>query len=191
MRAPRFDINGILLLDKPYGLSSNAALQKVKHLFFAKKAGHTGSLDPLATGMLPICLGEATKFSQYLLDSDKKYNVTMQLGVRTTTSDAEGEIVATKTVPHFEIQDIDKAFDAFRGNIAQVPSMYSALKYQGKPLFLPMPLLISVATMAAIIIIIQLQTYLNKFAHTTKLSLILQHGRPVAYCASFIKRWFF
>ncbi|EKD92391.1 MAG: hypothetical protein ACD_29C00031G0006 [uncultured bacterium] len=135
MRMPRFDINGILLLDKPLGLSSNSALQKVKNLFQAKKAGHTGSLDPLATGMLPICFGEATKFSQYLLDSDKKYCVTMQLGIRTTTSDAEGEIVATRAVPYFSIQDIDKAFDTFRGNISQVPSMYSALKYHGKPLY--------------------------------------------------------
>lgn len=135
MRAPRLNINGILLLDKPIGLSSNSALQKVKRLFSAAKAGHTGSLDPLATGMLPICFGDATKFSQYLLDTDKKYFVTMQLGIRTTTSDAEGEIVASKTVPDFNIQDINNAFDQFRGPILQIPSMFSALKHQGKPLY--------------------------------------------------------
>ncbi|MDP1574920.1 MAG: tRNA pseudouridine(55) synthase TruB [Coxiellaceae bacterium] len=128
-------MNGIFLLDKPIGLSSNHALQRVKRLFQAKKAGHTGTLDPLASGMLPICLGEATKFSQYVLDCDKTYLVTMQLGVRTNTSDAEGEIIATKTVPHFSLQNIDAAFDAFRGNILQIPTMFSALKHNGIPLY--------------------------------------------------------
>ncbi|MCX7120868.1 MAG: tRNA pseudouridine(55) synthase TruB [Gammaproteobacteria bacterium] len=128
-------LNGIFLLDKPIGISSNGALQKVKRLFNAKKAGHTGSLDPLATGMLPICFGDATKFSQYLLDSDKTYLVTMQLGVRTNTSDAEGEIISTRDVPEFSFEDIDIAFNTFRGKINQIPSMFSALKHNGKPLY--------------------------------------------------------
>src|SRR3990167_10000985 len=135
MRMPRFDINGILLLDKPLGLSSNSALQKVKNLFQAKKAGHTGSLDPLATGLLPICFGEATKFSQYWLDSDKTYRVRAKLGVRTTTSDAEGDIVFQSEVPHFTLADIEKQMAIFRGDIQQVPSMYSALKHEGQPLY--------------------------------------------------------
>lgn len=128
-------INGILLLDKPIGPSSNRALQTVKHLYNAAKAGHTGSLDPLASGLLPICFGEATKFSQYLLDADKTYVVKAQLGVRTTTSDAEGEVVATTEVPDFTLAALEQALDDFRGEIAQIPSMYSALKYQGKPLY--------------------------------------------------------
>lgn len=128
-------VNGILLLDKPTGISSNAALQRVKHLFHAKKAGHTGSLDPLASGMLPLCFGEATKFSQYLLDADKTYHVYAKLGVRTTTSDAEGEIVAERPVADYSLQQLDQALDAFRGEIEQVPSMYSALKYNGQPLY--------------------------------------------------------
>lgn len=128
-------MNGIFLLDKPLGLSSNAVLQRVKRLFRAKKAGHTGSLDPLATGMLPICFGDATKFCQYLLDSDKKYEVTIQLGVRTTTSDAEGEIISTRPVPDLSLDEIDAAFNHFRGESQQVPSMFSALKHNGKPLY--------------------------------------------------------
>jgi len=134
-RSPKRVVNGILLLDKPTDISSNHALQKVKRLFNAKKAGHTGSLDPLATGMLPICFGEATKFSQFLLDSDKTYRVAAKLGVRTTTSDAEGEVVSTRAVPDLTMTMIDKACDQFRGEIDQVPSMYSALKYQGQPLY--------------------------------------------------------
>lgn len=145
-------LSGIFLLDKPIGISSNAALQKVKRLFKATqrsvsasdrakiceatiKAGHTGSLDPLATGLLPICFGDATKYSQYLLDSDKTYAVTMQLGVRTTTSDAEGAIVSTKPVPDFSLDDINQAFDFFRGETQQIPSMFSALKHTGVPLY--------------------------------------------------------
>lgn len=128
-------MNGIFLLDKPLGISSNHALQKVKRLFNTKKAGHTGTLDPMASGMLPIALGEATKFSQHLLDADKTYSVTMQLGVRTTTSDAEGEIISTCDVPPLSITDIDSAFDAFRGTINQIPSMFSALKHNGVPLY--------------------------------------------------------
>lgn len=127
-------INGILLLDKPYEMSSNHALQAVKRIYFAQKAGHTGALDPLATGMLPICLGEGTKFSQFLLDTDKTYIVTAKLGVRTTTSDADGEIVAEKPV-NVSQEQLDIALDSFRGTTQQVPSMYSALKYQGQPLY--------------------------------------------------------
>lgn len=127
-------INGILLLDKPYEMSSNHALQKVKRIYFAQKAGHTGALDPLATGMLPICLGEGTKFSQFLLDTDKTYQVTAKLGVRTTTSDADGDVVSEKAVDITSAQLAD-AVDRFRGKTQQVPSMYSALKYQGQPLY--------------------------------------------------------
>jgi len=129
-------VNGILLLNKPTGLSSNKALQIVKHAFQAKKAGHTGALDPLATGLLPICFGEATKFSQFWLDSDKVYNVIAKLGVRTTTSDAQGDVVETHDVPSsLTLEMIEQKADAFRGDIMQVPSMFSALKYQGQPLY--------------------------------------------------------
>ncbi|WP_158969608.1 tRNA pseudouridine(55) synthase TruB [Paraglaciecola sp. L3A3] len=127
-------VNGIILLNKPLGGSSNHALQQVKRLFNAAKAGHTGALDPLATGMLPICLGEATKFSQFLLDADKTYSVTAKLGVRTTTSDADGEVVETKPVEVSETQ-LQTACEQFKGSIKQVPSMFSALKHQGKPLY--------------------------------------------------------
>jgi len=127
-------INGVLLLDKPYEMSSNHALQAVKRLYFAQKAGHTGALDPLATGMLPICLGEGTKFSQFLLDTDKTYQVTAKLGIRTTTSDADGEIVTEKLV-NISNEQLNNALNNFRGTTKQVPSMYSALKYQGKPLY--------------------------------------------------------
>ncbi|WP_339724281.1 tRNA pseudouridine(55) synthase TruB [uncultured Paraglaciecola sp.] len=127
-------VNGILLLDKGLGLSSNHALQQVKRMFNAAKAGHTGALDPLATGMLPICLGEATKFSQFLLDTDKTYQVTAKLGVRTTTSDADGEVVETHPVNVTEAELI-AACEQFKGPIKQVPSMFSALKHQGKPLY--------------------------------------------------------
>lgn len=128
------DIHGVFLLDKPQGMSSNDILQKVKRIFQANKAGHTGALDPLATGMLPICLGEATKFSQFLLDSDKRYQVTAKLGERTDTSDAEGQVVETKAVNVTE-SDIQQALVQFRGDILQVPTMFSALKHQGKPLY--------------------------------------------------------
>jgi len=127
-------INGILLLDKTTDISSNHALQRVKRIFFANKAGHTGALDPLATGMLPVCLGEATKFSQFLLDSDKRYIVTATLGVRTTTSDSEGDVVSERPV-NISQQQLDDAIDSFRGDILQVPSMFSALKHQGQPLY--------------------------------------------------------
>ena len=127
-------INGVLLLDKPHGLSSNHALQTVKRIYFAQKAGHTGALDPLATGMLPICLGEGTKFSQYLLDTDKTYQVTAKLGIRTTTSDAGGEVVSEKAVD-VSSEQLAVALDSFRGTTKQVPSMYSALKHKGQPLY--------------------------------------------------------
>jgi tRNA pseudouridine55 synthase len=127
-------VNGIILLNKGLGLSSNHALQKVKRMFNAAKAGHTGALDPLATGMLPICLGEATKFSQFLLDTDKTYQVTAKLGVRTTTSDADGEVVETNPVNVTEAE-LFAACEQFKGPIKQVPSMFSALKHQGKPLY--------------------------------------------------------
>ncbi len=127
-------IDGIVLLDKSTGMSSNFALQRVKRFFNANKAGHTGALDPLATGMLPVCLGEATKFSQHLLDADKRYLVTAKLGERTDTSDSDGEVVQTRPVTFTEAQLLS-ALEHFRGDTQQVPSMYSALKYQGQPLY--------------------------------------------------------
>ena len=128
------DIDGVFLLDKPQGMSSNDIMQKVKRLFQANKAGHSGALDPLATGMLPICLGEATKFSQFLLDADKRYVVTAKLGERTDTSDAEGQVVKTRPV-NVETSQILTALEQFRGDILQVPTMFSALKHNGKPLY--------------------------------------------------------
>lgn len=128
------DINGVLLLDKHQGLSSNDVLQKVKRIYNANKAGHTGALDPLATGMLPICLGESTKFSQFLLDADKRYRVIARLGQRTNTSDADGEVVQERPV-EFTQEQLDAALEQFRGDSQQIPSMYSALKHQGKPLY--------------------------------------------------------
>ncbi|MCL1124709.1 tRNA pseudouridine(55) synthase TruB [Shewanella surugensis] len=127
-------IDGVLLLDKDTGMSSNFALQRVKRLFGAAKAGHTGALDPLATGMLPVCLGEATKFSQHLLDADKRYLVTAKLGERTDTSDSDGEVVQTRPIDFTQAQ-LETALEYFRGETMQVPSMYSALKYQGQPLY--------------------------------------------------------
>ncbi|MFW3571334.1 tRNA pseudouridine(55) synthase TruB [Kosakonia cowanii] len=128
------DVHGVLLLDKQQGASSNDVLQKVKRLYNANRAGHTGALDPLATGMLPICLGEATKFSQYLLDSDKRYRVIARLGQRTDTSDADGQVVEERPVT-FTAAELASALESFRGNTQQIPSMYSALKYLGKKLY--------------------------------------------------------
>lgn len=128
------DVNGVLLLDKPIGLSSNQALQKVKWLYQAAKAGHTGTLDPLATGLLPICLGEATKFAQYLTDADKTYIATIKLGIMTTTGDAEGETIATAKV-NVSTQQFEVACQQFLGEINQIPPMYSALKHEGKALY--------------------------------------------------------
>lgn len=128
------DLDGILLLDKPLGISSNKALQAARNIFHANKAGHTGSLDPLATGLLPICFGEATKFSGYLLDSSKSYRASCRLGVKTTTADGEGEIIAQKPVSVSDKQ-LDQALARFRGVIEQIPPMYSALKHQGERLY--------------------------------------------------------
>ncbi|WP_394204787.1 tRNA pseudouridine(55) synthase TruB [Shewanella waksmanii] len=127
-------IDGIVLLDKDTGMSSNFALQRVKRIYNAAKAGHTGALDPLATGMLPVCLGEATKFSQHLLDADKRYLVTAKLGVRTDTSDSDGEVVQERPL-NFTQEQLEQALEHFRGETMQVPSMFSALKYQGQPLY--------------------------------------------------------
>ena len=129
------DVHGVIVLDKPAGLSSNDAVQRVKKLFGARKVGHTGSLDPLATGVLPLCLGEATKFSQYLLDSDKKYLTDIRLGVATDSGDADGQVVATRSTAGITQQRIEAALDAFRGDIEQVPSMFSAVKHKGQPLY--------------------------------------------------------
>ncbi|MTD12095.1 tRNA pseudouridine(55) synthase TruB [Acinetobacter sp. YIM 103518] len=131
----RRHISGVFLLNKPLGISSNGALQKVRWLFRAQKAGHTGALDPLASGLLPICLGEATKFSHYLLDSTKRYQTTVKLGNSTTTGDVEGEIFLEKEVPELTEEKIKEALDKFVGDIQQVPPMYSALKKDGRPLY--------------------------------------------------------
>jgi tRNA pseudouridine55 synthase len=128
-------IDGILLLDKPPHITSNCALQFVKRLFGAKKAGHTGSLDPLATGMLPICFGEATKFSQYLLESNKCYQVSAKLGVKTRTGDAEGSIILERRIVGITREKIQTVLHQFQGRIQQVPPMFSAVKIQGKPLY--------------------------------------------------------
>ena len=128
------DISGVILLDKPLGFSSNQALQKIKYLLQAEKAGHTGSLDPLASGLLPLCFGEATKFSHYLLDADKSYRALVQLGATTTTGDAEGEVLVSRPVDVTEAQ-VKKVLNDFIGDIKQTPPMYSALKHQGKALY--------------------------------------------------------
>ncbi|MEM5295726.1 tRNA pseudouridine(55) synthase TruB [Burkholderia sp. JPY481] len=133
-RVPRRALDGVLLLDKPLGLSSNDALIRAKRLYLAKKAGHTGTLDPLATGLLPLCFGEATKFSQDLLEADKTYEATMRLGIRTTTGDAEGEALDIRAVDCDEAA-VRAALRGFIGEIVQVPPMYSALKRDGKPLY--------------------------------------------------------
>lgn len=131
----RRDVHGVVLLDKPVGLTSNRALQVVKRLFNARKAGHTGSLDPLASGLLPICLGEATKFSGFLLDADKRYWVRMKLGETTTTGDADGEVVETRPVPELREAALQTVMADFIGQIEQIPPMYSALRHEGKRLY--------------------------------------------------------
>lgn len=128
-------VNGILVLDKPVGMGSNEALQRIKRLYHARKAGHTGSLDRLASGLLPICFGEATKLSGYLLNADKHYVATFRLGVVTSTGDAEGEVVSRRTVPAFPASAIERAVARFRGEIDQIPPMHSALKHKGKRLY--------------------------------------------------------
>ena len=135
-RRPRGrNISGIIVLDKATGVSSNGALQEVKNLFEAEKAGHTGSLDPLATGVLPLCLGEATKVSQFLLDSDKRYQTLLQLGIRTDTADIEGSVIAQRDPSGITLAQIEIALERFRGDIEQTPPMYSALKHKGQPLY--------------------------------------------------------
>ena len=129
------DIHGIILLDKPLGYSSSQAVQKVRWLFTARKAGHTGSLDPFATGMLPICLGEASKTAGFMLDASKRYLATARLGQATATGDTEGDVVRQMPVPALSPKAIDAVFESFRGAIEQVPPMYSALKHQGQPLY--------------------------------------------------------
>lgn len=133
-RRTKKNVNGVLLLDKPLGFSSNQALQKVKWLYSAAKAGHTGTLDPLATGLLPICLGEATKFAQYVTDADKTYFATIKLGITTTTGDAEGAVLTTAPVKLTHTQ-FQVASQQFIGEISQVPPMYSALKHEGRALY--------------------------------------------------------
>jgi len=129
------DIHGIVLLDKRQGISSNKALQEVKRLYNANKAGHTGSLDPLATGLLPVCLGEATKVSAFMLDDDKRYQTVIQLGVMTDTGDVDGVVIEEKAVPDITQQQLEKCLHSFVGEIEQVPPMYSALKHNGKKLY--------------------------------------------------------
>lgn len=134
-RTSGLNVHGIILLDKRLGVSSNKALQEVRRLFNANKAGHTGSLDPLATGLLPLCFGEATKVSGMMLDDDKRYQVVVQLGVMTDTGDLEGEVIATKPVPELTLDAITACLAKFTGAIDQVPPMYSALKQNGKKLY--------------------------------------------------------
>jgi tRNA pseudouridine55 synthase len=129
------DIHGIVLLDKPVGISSNRALQKVRGIYQARKAGHTGSLDPFATGMLPICLGEASKTATFMLEAGKQYHATARLGEATTTGDIEGEIIQTCPVPKFDHEGVTRTLKQFVGDIKQIPPMYSALKHEGKPLY--------------------------------------------------------
>ncbi len=134
LRASREAISGVLLIDKPLGLGSTAVLARVKYLLGAKKAGHTGTLDPLATGLLPVCLGEATKFASDLLFATKRYRATLVLGATTTTGDAEGEVLERREVA-CDAAEIDRVLQTFRGVIDQVPPMFSALKREGKPLY--------------------------------------------------------
>ncbi|QQK62847.1 tRNA pseudouridine(55) synthase TruB [Cobetia sp. cqz5-12] len=128
-------IDGVLLLDKPKGMSSNYALQKARRLYQAQKAGHTGTLDPMATGLLPVCFGEATKFSSHLLEADKVYRARIKFGQVTDTGDAEGTVIREREIPELAQARLDAVLDRFRGEIDQVPPMYSALKHQGRPLY--------------------------------------------------------
>jgi len=134
-RKSGLNVHGIVLLDKRLGVSSNKALQEVRHLFNANKAGHTGSLDPLATGLLPLCFGEATKVSALMLDDNKRYHVVIQLGVMTDTGDAEGRVIETKPIPDLSMEEIHACLQQFMGEIDQIPPMYSALKHNGKKLY--------------------------------------------------------
>ena len=134
-RKSGLDIHGIVLLDKPVGISSNRALQKVRGIYQARKAGHTGSLDPFATGMLPICLGEASKTAAFMLEAGKRYRATARLGVATSTGDVEGEVIQTCQLPDMNPAKLARSLQQFMGEIEQVPPMYSALKHEGKPLY--------------------------------------------------------
>jgi len=134
-KIPKRPVNGVLILNKPQGFTSNQALQKVRWLFNAEKAGHTGSLDPLATGVLPLCFGEATKFSQFLLDSDKTYCATILFGKRSDTGDSEGTLLSDEGASGLTLKAIETVLPQFRGYIEQVPPMFSALKHQGQPLY--------------------------------------------------------
>jgi tRNA pseudouridine55 synthase len=129
------DVHGILLLDKPLGVSSAGAVARIKRLFGARKAGHTGSLDPLASGMLPVCLGEATKFGAQMLDADKTYRVTVRLGQRTPSADLESAVIERRDLPAFSVSDLERALEEFPREYAQVPPMHSAIKQNGKPLY--------------------------------------------------------
>jgi tRNA pseudouridine55 synthase len=131
----KFNVDGLLLTDKPLGLSSNQLVSKIKFLFSAKKVGHTGTLDPMATGLLPICLGEATKFSSYLLNADKTYEAIIRLGYKSSTGDTEGEITKQNVNTMPSLEEIKKILQEFMGTIEQLPPMYSALKHKGKPLY--------------------------------------------------------
>lgn len=128
-------VNGVLLLDKPIGITSNAALQRVKRLFNANKAGHTGSLDPLATGMLPLCLGEATKISSFLLSADKEYQASLKLGVNTDSADADGSVIQTRPVEAYSEARVCEVLESFLGQSTQIPPMHSAIKQNGQPLY--------------------------------------------------------
>ncbi len=129
------EVSGMIIVDKPVGASSNDVVQRAKQLYRAQKVGHTGSLDPLATGVLPLCFGEATKFSQFLLDSDKKYRVRIKLGVRTDSGDADGRVLETRPVVDIDAAAVREVLAEFMGEIDQVPSMFSAIKHQGQPLY--------------------------------------------------------
>ena len=135
MRRQGRDVSGILLLDKPVGAGSNEALQTVKHIFKARKAGHTGSLDRLACGLLPMCLGEATKMSGFLLNADKRYEALIRLGEKSTTGDAEGDIIERRPVPELDAAQLETVLEGFRGGIEQIPPMHSAVKIQGQRLY--------------------------------------------------------
>ena len=128
-------VNGVLVLNKPAGMTSSDAVQQAKRIYGAQKVGHTGSLDPLATGVLPLCFGEATKFSQYLLESDKKYRARIRLGITTDTGDADGAVISEVSPAGIGASEVEQAMCAFRGAIKQVPPMYSALKHNGQPLY--------------------------------------------------------
>ena len=137
MKKNRLNLNGVIVVNKSKDISSNRILQQLKHLYNAQKAGHTGTLDPMATGVLPICFGRATKIAQYLLDADKEYIATIKLGVETDSGDAEGNVTKenSESIPKLDTDLLERVFDGFRGEISQVPPMYSALKYKGQPLY--------------------------------------------------------